>query len=325
MFRYGKDIFKLERGKQLLLFLFCLFLAFVIWSVHNLSNNYSHFFQYRVFSNSKIKGRNTTSGSLNNLTIRGRATGFYILQHRFSLERQLHIEPESTLFRKIPNKENSFFILTSDIRDVIIESVSDKLIVDYISADTLFFQFPKMAIKEVPVSVQSRVTFKEQYTSFTGLQVDPPQITLSGEERILDEIDSVYTEVVLIQRANKNESGFVKIKPLKGVVFSEDEVYYTLETKRYIEQKQEIPVSVLNVPDTIDVIVSPPFFTLYAKVGMSLAEDIDITSVTYAIDYNQSPKTGTFLVTPKISLVNQGAFSYRTEPPVLEVKVVRKY
>ncbi len=319
----GKNRLRLERGRQLFLFLFCLFLAFVIWTVHKLSDDYSHFFQYKTYLSTTIKGRDCTSGSINNLTVRGRASGFYILQHRFfSKGATLTIAPAESIIRKSRTGKDRFFVLVSDIRDLIVESVSDKLSVEYLSVDTLFFEFQEVSGKNLPIAVRGRITFKEQYTSASGIKITPTHIYVTGEAERLNEIDSVYTENIIVSRTDKEESGCVKLKDIPGVEFSTKEVYYTLETLRYVEEKLELPVLLKNLPDSVNAVVKPSTVTLYIRQEMKKASDLMNSNISIMLDYNKLGSSKDTLAVPKVSSLPQGCFGWRIDPPVVELRIL---
>lgn len=128
----------------MMLFLFCLFLAFVIWTVHKLSGNYSHFFQYNLVVKSDVPGRAEIAVADKMISLRGRASGFYILQQRYgSKSGTLYISPDSRLFRKVSGETDKYFILSSDVREIIAEGLGDKVLLDFISADTITISLPK--------------------------------------------------------------------------------------------------------------------------------------------------------------------------------------
>lgn len=133
-----------ERGRQMLLFLFCLFLAFVIWSVHKLSFDYSHLFQYNVIVKSTLPGRSGDAVSDNLLTVRGRASGFYILQQKYGVRgKNLYISPDNKFLRRVPGEQDRFYILSGEIRDIISEGLGDKVTLEYISSDTITLAIPR--------------------------------------------------------------------------------------------------------------------------------------------------------------------------------------
>lgn len=325
MFKNGKNIFNFERGRQLFLFLFCLFLAFVIWTVHKLSDEYSQFFQYRVFVNLSIKGRETNSESSNRLIIRGRASGFYILQHRFSKGRAVvFLSPEKSLLKEVRGKKDMFYLLTSDIKDIIVESVEDKLTVDYLSADTLFFDFPEIGGKEVPVAVKSRATFEEQYMPTGGFRLTPSTVMVSGDADLIEEIDSIYTSNINIYNADSPVSGFIKLESIDGVTFSDNEVFYSLEVERYFEETKDAVVNIINVPDSVEVSVIPNNVYLIFRTSMKNAASLKDNNFSVVIDFNHLNGSADTLVVARPAFIPQGVINYRTDPPYIQCRVLSK-
>lgn len=321
----GNKLFKLERGRQLLLFLFCLFLAFVIWTVHKLSGDYSQFFQYKVYLSLNIKGRDLSSGSLNNLSIRGRASGFYILQHRYLYNKRasLTISPSEMSLKRVSSNSDRFYVLTSDVKEKIVETLSEKLSVEYLSTDTLFFEFHQVSGKSIPVSINSKVTFKEQYASIAGVRVSPSEVYVSGDIDKIKEIDSLHTEPIVIHRSSKNESGFVKLIPIPGVEFSQNELIYSLETIRYIEEIIDLNLLPINLPDSLNVEITPNKVKLYLRLEMAMANNFNLTSLTLIADCGKR-EGAQFTAKPKLLVVPQGVVNYRCEPPFVQVKTFKK-
>ncbi len=323
MFRNGKNYFNLERGRQLFLFLFCLFLAFVIWTVHKLSDQYSQFFQYRVYANVSVKGRATDSESLNKLIIRGRASGFYILQHRFSKGgAQLSLSPEVLYLKKLKGKKDLFYFLTSDIRDEIVESIEDKVIADYLSADTIFFNYPEVGGKEVPVAVRSRASYKEQYMPTGGFKLTPSSIMISGDADLIKNIDSVFTTNINIYNTDRSVSGFIKLEPVKGVVYSEEEIFYSLEVERYFEETKRVKISVLNVPDNAVVTIYPDTLSLIFRSSMNNAKPIIENNLSAVIDYSSLNGSHDTLVVAHLASIPLGVINFRTDPLYIHCRVL---
>jgi len=325
MFKNGKIFFNLERGRQLFLFLFCLFLAFVIWTVHKLSDEYSQFFQYRVYVNVSVKGRATESESINKLIIRGRASGFYILQHRFSNGGGvLSLSLDKSFLKKASDKKDLFFLLTSEVRDIIVESVEDELIVDYLSADTLFFDYPQIGGKEVPIAVVSRATFKEQYMPTGGFRVTPSSIIISGDADLIKNIDSVYTTNINIYNADASVSGFVKLEQSKGIFYSDQEVFYSLDVERYFEEVKEATVNIINIPDSVTVSIIPDSVSLILRSSMKNASSLMDNNLSVIVDFNSLKGSRDTLVTASLALIPKGVINYRTDPPYIQCKVLLK-
>ncbi len=324
MFRLTRSIISYERGRRLLQFLFCLFLAFVIWSVHKLSDNYSYFFQFGVLAKSSLGGKAPEALSENKLNIRARTSGFYILQYKFGkAEPFITIAPENRVFRKVSGESGSYYMLTSEVRDLISSATGDKIIIENLNTDTLFFKFKGVSQKNVPVGVKSSITYKEQYMRSGEIKLTPPYITLYGESAIIDKIDTVYTQLIKIEKAGNNINGVVKLESVAGASISQDEVLYSLNVERYVEKEVTLPVKVDNLPEGVTVNLNPAEVKLLYRLPFGLSKDENPVFTDLRIDYRQIEKSTDTLVAPNSEKLIPGVLEFRLVPGFVECKIVK--
>jgi len=125
-----------------LLFLFCLFLAFVIWSVHKLSGEFSTYQNFRVHLKTQIKGKDAEAISENPLTLKIRAGGFYLLKNKFSGDLpSLYMRTEYRHLKKVPGKTGYYSLSTSVSRENIREAIGETIEIETIAVDSLLFVF----------------------------------------------------------------------------------------------------------------------------------------------------------------------------------------
>ena len=325
MLNLKRKIFSYERGRQLLLFVFCLFLAFFVWIIHKMSGDFSHVFQYKVYANTNIAGRKSTSLSENEITLRARASGFYILQQKYSKKKGiLNLELNNRLFGKLSESEDVFYVVTSNIIEAVSEGLSGKLSVEYIASDTIRFILPAEASKEVPVSFRKNVTYRDQYMSVGEIRLKPDKVLISGEKSILDGIDSVVTKTVNLSRLASSVTDIVSFEKTPGLIYSEEELYYTINVERYIEKSCRLPVSVLNVPDSVSLLTSPSEVTMIYRLPFKKVNVFNESSVEMVADYRDITELNSSMV--KIRVVGEDGeiLEYKIEPPFLEIVVIGK-
>jgi len=142
MFKLRKITLSYERGRRILLFLFCLFLAFVIWSVHKLSGEFSTYQNYRVYLKTQIKGKDVEALSENPLTLKIRAGGFYLLKHKFTGDLpSLYLKTEYKYLKKVPGKTGYYSLSTSVSREKIYEALGGSIEIETVAVDSLLFIF----------------------------------------------------------------------------------------------------------------------------------------------------------------------------------------
>ena len=310
-----------ERGRQILLFLFCLFLAFVIWSIHKLSESYTVYLQYKVTASAGLEGRSGEADSENYLIVRGKATWFYILQHRYSgTINKIYISPERREIRRRAGVTDGFYVLVKDVNDRLIQSFGNTLFVESFATDTLFYFFPGQTNKRVPVKPDFIISYAPQYTLNSTPKLSPDSVTLYGESTLLSKIDSVFTKQLKFQNLDKSVQGVVELIPEKGVRFSSGDISYSMDIVRYVEKSIQLPLSFVNVPDGIILKSNPSEVTLYFREKFGEAPN-DAASVTMEVDYHDFETSINGVVKVLLSGNNKGVLSWRADPPFVEVSV----
>lgn len=310
-----------ERGRQILLFLFCLFLAFIIWSIDKLSENYTIYLQYKVSASAALEGRSGEADSENYLIVRGKATGFYILQHRYSGKNNtIYISPDRREIRRRAGVPDGFYILVKDVNDRLIQSFGNTLSVESFATDTLFYFFPGQTNKRVPVKPNFSLTFAPQYTQNSSAKLSPDSVTLYGESNILSKIDSVFTRPLNFQDLNKPLQGVVGLIPENGVRYSSEDISYFLDVVRYVENSIQVPVTFVNVPKGIILKSNPSEVTLYFREKFG-ETPLDAASIAPEVDYHEFETSINGVVKVELNGNKKGVLSWRSDPPFVEVLV----
>ena len=325
MLKLKRKIFSYERGRQLLLFVVCLFLASFVWTIHKMSGDFNHIFQYKIYAKTNIAGRKSVSLSENEITLRARASGFYILQQKYSKKRGvLNLELNGRLFGKLSDDSDIFYIATSSIREAITEGLGEKIVVEYVAADTIRFIFPIEMSKVVPIAFRKNISYREQYMSVGEVRLKPDKILISGEKSILDEIDSVVTKTVNLSRLVSSVTDVVPIEKIPGLSYSHEESYYTINVERYIEESYKFPVSIINVPDSVSLLTSPSEVTMVCRLPFKKVRAFNDGSIDMVADYREM--NGFSSSTLKIKAIGEigEIFEYKIDPPFVDIVVIGK-
>ncbi len=313
-----------ERGRQVLLFLFCLFLAFIIWSIHKLSADYSTYLTYRVHVSANLQGRASDALSNNLLTLKGRSSGFYILQHRYLKgEESVYIQVNRRLL-KASSSSDEYFLLTSDIRDKLGESFGENLTIENFSVDTLFFNFPRQINKKVTVAPKYAASYKSQHMATGKIKFNPDVITIYGDYSLIDKIDSIYTIPQKFQNLEETINGVVDLEEIPGIRLSQTEVYYTLEVARYVEKSVMVRVRVINTPEDKETGLFPEEVRMTYRVPLNSSQTLEKEKFDVIIDYNEVQNSINSFVEPKLSERPAEVLALSFEPKFVECRIIQK-
>jgi hypothetical protein len=229
MAKLWKPVFSYERGRQILLFLFCLFLALIIWTLHKLSENQTVYLQYKLHVITNLSGREADAVSDEALVIKGEANGFYVLRNNYSKNIPvISLDINNKYVKKSYEGEDLFIIKSSDIYEKVSDFLANNVSNITISTDTLHFNFPRRSTRKVPVIPMIN---NSSNPSKIGLEVKvtPEFVTVTGTGVLTVKADSIYTNNIDYSGIPVQKSGVVKLQTKPGIKYSVNEVYYSVK------------------------------------------------------------------------------------------------
>ena len=245
-------------GKEWLLLLLSLLLAFIIWLLHSLSLQYSVFFEYNVELTSSLEGRSRSAASEDLLIVRGRSEGYYILRQRIGRRKTLKVNaPVTALVHK---DGDAFSVTCENIKSNIVEALGGNVDLEFIVTESMDFNFPRMVSKRVPVAPRTSISFDGQYMPLGRIELRPDSVDIYGDARLLETVDSVMTMTISASDVDGPIQGISTLMPIRRVEFSEDNIYYSLNVVRYIEESVDVPVT-SAAPSTVLTISFWPWTT----------------------------------------------------------------
>ena len=271
-------------GRDWVVLLLALLLAFSIWLIHNLSLKYNDYMSVPVVASCSIPGHSSVSADKTEVTARCRATGYKVIKSYLRRRKSVEIQFRPTDVR---HKEGDvFYVRTSDLKDYSHLIFGPEITVDYFLTDTIFFRFPYENYRKVPVIPISTVTYSDQYMAEAPLKVTPDSVLVYGEQFRLENVNAVYTRPVNYVDLSEDVSGMVRLEKIKDIRMSESEVRYELNVKRFVEVICSVPVTVVNVPAGKNLLVYPSVVDVSLKCNFPLMDDPE-GGLRVEADYNE--------------------------------------
>ena len=270
-------------GRNWIILVFSLLLAFFMWSIMKLSGSYSSYIKYRLELFSNIEGRSNVALSEDLLVIGAKATGFNIIQNTNGGEGDLlRIERvDARHLRKWGDDEDTFFLIPDDIRQAIQDALGADIKVESLATDTLFFKFPQQSNKKVPVVANNFATYAKQYMPFSAEVIKPDSILVYGNKADIARIEHVTTQAINGKNIDKSITAVLKVNPIEGVRFSADEVLYTQEVGRYVENTIKVPVTIENAPSYANVAIIPQ--EVVVRYRYQFGKQAEYTAADFAV------------------------------------------
>ena len=304
---------KKKDGREWLLLLLSVLLAFIIWMLHNLSQDYSVFLEYNVRTTLTEVGKVQKTLSNDVLMIRGKAEGYYILKQRIGKRPVLDIDISKDKLVLKDSVTNLYQVDCENIRGSIVEALGSEVELEFIVTSTLDFKIKKMISKRVPVAAKSAISYNSQYMPVDEIVLQPDSIDIYGEEKLLGTISSVCTKTISFSGVKSQLQGIVDLVPIRWVSFSQDAVYYTQDVARYIEESLTVPVIATGVPEGKSMVVLPSTVDITYRRYFS-AKQIDEDDFVLAVRYEDMMESLDSKLVPELIQKPEDVISYSLSP-----------
>ena len=145
------------------------------------------------------------------------------------------------------------------------------------------------------------------------IELRPDSVDIYGDARLLETVDSVMTETISASGVNGPIQGICTLVPIRRVQYSEDNIYYSLNVVRYIEESLDIPVRTTGVPDGKELFVLPSTVRLtFRRVFSSTQYSPD--DFVLAVDYDDFINTIDSELIPRLTACPDGVISWEISP-----------
>lgn len=302
--------------RDVIVFALSLLLAFSIWLIHNLTLSYSDLVSVAVVAQSDLEGHSDKSSNACTIVARCRTTGFNLIRlHNFSDKKAETVFFSGKDLHHVKGEE--FSISSEELSNYLNDIFGDGIRLESFTAKSFTFRFPYENHKKVPVQAMEVLSFRPQYMALGKMKLDPDSVTIYGEPYHLDQIDRVNTETLDLSDLHSSSHGIVKIAKMTGVRFSHLEVNYSLEVSRYVEMRESLPVSVLNVPYGKSLSVYPSKAEIIMRCAFPVTSNPS-GKVRVYVDYNDFTKSINGRCTPKTNRLPEGVISCQISPQVFD-------
>lgn len=271
-------------GRDWAVLLLSLLLAFSTWLIHNLSLKYNDYLTVSIKASCNIDGHDAVSSAPSQVIARCRATGYNVLQNTYNRSERIRtVEFDPSVMHHVEG--DNFYVTSADLMEYSHLIFGDDVTVEYYVSDTLFFRFPKVEYKRVPVHPVYSVSYRPQYMCEGEFDVEPDSVTLYGEPRRLDDISAVYTHPVKRYDLDSDINGIVELEKIRGVRFSTSEVHYSLDVTRFIEIRTKTAVNPYHVPSDKAMVILPSNVEVTYRCSYPLVTDPS-SGISLYVDYD---------------------------------------
>ncbi len=143
--------------------------------------------------------------------------------------------------------------------------------------------------KRIPIILQENIQLASQYQFIVPPRPVPDSITIYGPKSIIEIVDVWRTEMIEIEEVKENKTPTVSLLPHSNteVSFEPTEVICKIDVEQFTQKSLEVPIQIINAPDTLLLTIHPSKTKITCRVGLSNYDKVDATQFKAVADFTK--------------------------------------
>lgn len=282
--KFKKNRDKYPSSKELVTFSIFLFIATALWLISALGDEYKDDLHIELEYYNIPKEKMLYSSLPQQVDILATATGFLILKHKiYNKTAKVRINLGKTLVKENNKYKISKLIFFNEIEKQLNNSIKINKIY-YFNYD---IDLSNVEVKEVDIIPNIKINLADQFHLTNAIEIRPSKMKIYGEKEIIDTIKYIYTEELVLNDLKSNTKKAIGIKRIKGINTDIQKVEVDINVEQITEKNLKIPISIINVPDSVEIQIYPEYATVSFTVGFSKFDIINTDYFSVQIDFNK--------------------------------------
>ena len=286
---YFKTEIKAIRHGKAFVFLVCLGLSSFLWFLNSLEKNYTDHITLPVRYINLPKNKDLTGKLPEKFDITVDALGYTLLRYKLRLAfSPLLLDVNELTNNYLENRYLSkYTISTNSHKEEFAKQISSEIGIISIRPDSLTFKVSHVKVKMVKVHPVTDLTFAREYILQKLPVAKPESILIRGPEEIIDTLTDIDTEVIRLKNLSQTVARDVALILSPELKTEENVVSVQINVEQYTEAKFEIPVLIINLPDSLLIKTFPSKVKVSCRVGVSQYNKLNSTNFKAIIDYSR--------------------------------------
>ncbi|MGB6151115.1 MAG: CdaR family protein [Pricia sp.] len=318
MIKSIKRVLKKRKVKVFFVFLVC---SAAIWFLKALSQTYVSTAAFDLQYVNLPDGYLFKGASKDEMEVKLRAGGFQFLGFNFK-NKLVSIDVSEA-----EKSDGNFFIPENRYRGQIEKQLTGTMSLLEIENDTLFLDMLPVFTKKVPVKPQIQIDLGQNYLLDGKVEIDPDSISITGPKPEIDSILQLRTERVTLPDLTDDfseELNIVLPSPLKNTTYSETEVVLSGKIERFSERVFQVPITVINLPNTLEIKTFPESVSVVCKAKLKRLKALKESDFQVIADYALQKDTQSEELLLKLRTKPEGLHSVRLKEKSVEYIVKKR-
>ena len=308
----------------MVIFLFFLFFASLLWYLNKLSKEYTIDLNYPVRYVNLPEDKVFVDDQQSVVKVKVRAHGYTLLKFKMSsVLAPLYVDLSQVKLRRFSGSKSTYYFTTGRIQTMLADQLNPDMQLEQLLPDTLFLELSRMVHKKVPIRPMLQLNMEKQFMLSGPPALQPDSVVASGPALLVDTLKFWPTNAEVLDKLSKSTTGSLYLVDFEGVTATTSRVDYTLEIEKFTEGSFDVPIEAINVPQGMHLQPLPSSIHLTYMVALSRFKEVTATSFKLVVDYSEiATRLGDKL---KVNIVAQPDFvSKVTLNPVFVEYIVQK-
>jgi len=285
---YFKTEINAIRNGKAFVFLVCLALSSFLWFLNALEKHYTDHITVPVRYVNLPKDKELTGKLPDKFELTVDAFGYTLLRHKLSLA----FSPVLLDVNELTNNylEGKFMskytISTNGHKEEIAKQISSEIEIISIRPDSISFNVSSVIEKLVKVHPVVDFSFAKEFILQKPPVVKPESILVRGPQEILDTLQFIYTKPIELKNLSHTVTQDIDLVISPELKSDVDEVSVQIDVEQYTEAKFEVPILIINQPDSLLIKTFPAKVKVTCRVGLSQYNKLNNNSFRAIVDYS---------------------------------------
>ncbi len=297
-------------NKKLKLFLFFLSIAGIFWILTKFSRDFTAPMVAKINYVNLPETAALAQDNLHELNYDLTANGFEIIFYKI---KKPALEVDVSKYYE--ENAEGFTISKNELMGQLALNFNKYMEVKDLPEDGLQVNLDPIVLKKVKVATRLDIGFKEGFKAIDSFIINPDSVTISGPKGILEQIDSVNTEILSMQNVGRSISETLAIvSPSDEIVrIKPSRIKMEWAVAEFSQGKFTLPVEVINLPPGTELKLVPEKISVSFDIPVEDFSEVSLRNFRIVCDYSTRNMEENFML-PVLAKKPQAAVNVVMEP-----------
>ncbi len=270
--------------RKVKIFLIFLFFSSMSWFINKLADDYTGRAAFDVVYTNVPDSLLFVGASKDHIEVKLKASGFTFLGFGFK-------NKTVTIDVSKAEKKDDVYRIPRSVYQLQIEKQLPQsmefLGVD--EGDAIVLEIYTLKTKKVPVIERLKINFSQNFMLDGAVLLSPDSILVKGPEKVLNEIESIQTEVKTISNVTEDFSEELLLQTPENtdnITYLTNKVFVKGKVVRFSEKIIEVPIKVLNLPEDFEIKLFPDTVKIVCMAKIDDLKELQVSDFNVVADYN---------------------------------------